>query len=69
MADMELEIWRREMKRRPQPIVSCATVQDNTNNRIANRRNRGARHGYRTRATRGEEPEDEEFEVIFVYIC
>ncbi|KAL0133738.1 hypothetical protein PUN28_001006 [Cardiocondyla obscurior] len=61
MADMELENWRREMKRRPQPTSSTATNEGNIGNKFANRkRNRTARHGYRTRATREEEEEEEE---------
>ncbi|XP_012278096.1 PH-interacting protein isoform X2 [Orussus abietinus] len=63
MADMELEIWRREMRRRPQLISSTTTAQGGLANRLANRkRNRNTRHGYRTRAARGEEQEDAEFE-------
>ncbi|KAG7201707.1 hypothetical protein KM043_004433 [Ampulex compressa] len=63
MAEMELENWRREMKRRPQPVSNATTDQGNIGSRLANRkRNRATRHGYRTRATRGEEQEEEEFE-------
>ncbi|KZC10837.1 PH-interacting protein, partial [Dufourea novaeangliae] len=63
MAEMELDSWRREMRRRPQPVSSTANTEGNIGSRLANRkRNRTARHGYRTRATRGEEHEDEEFE-------
>lgn len=64
MADMELENWRREMRRRPQPTSSNTAIeQGNIGSRLVNRkRNRTTRHGYRTRAARGEE-EDEEFEV------
>jgi len=63
MADMELECWRREMRRRPQP-TSIATDQGNTKSKLINRRrNRTVRHNYRTRAARGEEQENEEFEV------
>ncbi|EFN89603.1 PH-interacting protein isoform X2 [Harpegnathos saltator] len=63
MADMELDNWRREMRRRPQSTSSTAANQGNIGSRLVNRkRNRTTRHGYRTRATRGEEQEDEEFE-------
>lgn len=63
MADMEIDNWRREMRRRPQPTSSTATNQGNIGNKLLNRkRNRTARHGYRTRATR-EEQEDNEYEV------
>nr|XP_003706685.1 PREDICTED: PH-interacting protein isoform X1 [Megachile rotundata] len=63
MAEMELENWRREMRKRPQPISDTANTEGNISSRLANRkRNRTARHGYRTRATRGEEQEDDEFE-------
>nr|XP_033340123.1 PH-interacting protein [Megalopta genalis] len=63
MAEMELENWRREMRRRPQPTSNTANTEGNIGSRLANRkRNRTARHGYRTRATRGEEQEEEEFE-------
>ncbi|KAL2733024.1 PH-interacting protein [Vespula maculifrons] len=65
MADMELENWRREMRSRPQPALNTAAVQDSIGNKVANRkRNRGARHGYRTRAARDEERDDEEFENL-----
>lgn len=64
MAEMELENWRREMRRRPQPTSSTATNQGNIGSRPVNRkRNRTTRHGYRTRATRDEEQEEEEYEV------
>ncbi|XP_029164784.1 PH-interacting protein isoform X2 [Nylanderia fulva] len=60
MAEMELENWRREMRRRPQPTSSTATNQGNIGSRLVNRkRNRTTRHGYRTRATRDEEQEEE----------
>ncbi|XP_053988016.1 PH-interacting protein [Hylaeus volcanicus] len=63
-AEMELENWRREMRRRPQPI-DTANIEGNISSRLTNRkRNRTARHGYRTRAARGEEQEDEEFENL-----
>lgn len=69
MADMELENWRREMRSRPQPALNAAAVQDSIGNKVANRkRNRGARHGYRTRAARDEERDDEEFEVFEVVL-
>lgn len=65
---MELENWRREMRRRPQPVSTTANAEGNISSRLTNRkRNRTARHGYRTRAARGEEQEDEEFEVFFKY--
>lgn len=65
MAEMELDNWRREMRKRPQPVSDIANTEGNISSRLANRkRNRTARHGYRTRATRGEEHEDEEFEVF-----
>jgi len=65
MADMELESWRREMRRRPQPTSSTATNQGNIGSKLITRnRNRTARHGYRTRATRGEEEDDDEYEVF-----
>ena len=61
MAESEVEIWRREMRRRPQPTSSTAPNQGNIGSRLVNRRrNRTTRHGYRTRATRGEEQEEEE---------
>jgi len=64
MADMELETWRQEMRRRPQPSSSTATDQGNIGSKLVNRkRNRTTRHGYRTRATRDEE-EDDEYEVF-----
>jgi bromodomain and WD repeat domain-containing protein 1/3 len=66
MADTELECWRREMRRRPQPTSSTATDQGNTKGKLVNRRrNRTVRHNYRTRAARGEEQENEEFEVFY----
>lgn len=69
MADMELDNWRREMRSRPQPALNAAAVQDSIGNKVANRkRNRGARHGYRTRAARDEERDDEEFEVFEVVL-
>ncbi|XP_076177700.1 bromodomain and WD repeat-containing protein [Ptiloglossa arizonensis] len=64
-AEMELENWRREMRRRPQPVSTTANAEGNISSRLTNRkRNRTARHGYRTRAARGEEQEDEEFENL-----
>jgi hypothetical protein len=63
MAEMELECWRREMRRRPQVISSTTTTSDQNRCLAHGRRNRTTRHGYRTRATRGDEQEDEEFEV------
>ncbi|XP_011687322.1 PREDICTED: PH-interacting protein isoform X3 [Wasmannia auropunctata] len=62
MADMELETWRREMRRRPQPTSSTATNQGNIGNKLVNRNRNRTRHGYRTRATREEEQEDEDYE-------
>lgn len=65
MAEMEIEFYKREMRRRPQPVSTTAVEQ----NKLArNKRNRTARHGYRTRATRGEEPEeDDDFEVSLLF--
>lgn len=61
---MELECWRREMKRRPQPTSSTATNQNNMANKLATRKcKRTTRHHYRTRAARGEEQEEEDYEV------
>lgn len=52
------------MRRRPQPAANNAANQGNAGSRLVNRRrNRTTRHGYRTRAARGEEQEEEEFEV------
>ncbi|XP_015599493.1 PH-interacting protein isoform X2 [Cephus cinctus] len=65
MAEMELENWRREMRRRPQPISNAIAAPGGIGGRLANRkRNRGTRHGYRTRATRGEEQEDDEYDNV-----
>lgn len=64
MADMELESWRREMRRRPQPTSSTAINEGNIGNRLINRKRNRTRHGYRTRAARDEEQEDEEYEVL-----
>ncbi|XP_020710625.2 PH-interacting protein isoform X2 [Athalia rosae] len=61
-AEMELEHWRREMRRRPaatNPTEGLSGVRGPLGNR---RKNRGTRHGYRTRAARGEDREDDEFE-------
>lgn len=64
MVEMEIDNWRREMRRRPQPVSNAVIDEGNIGSRLANRkRNRTTRHGYSTRATRGEEQEDEEFEV------
>lgn len=63
MAEMELENWRREMRRRPQPTSNTATNQGNIGSRLVNRKRNRIRHGYRTRATRDEEQEEEEYEV------
>jgi len=63
MADMELDSWRREMRRRPQPTSSTATNQGNIGNKLLNRKRNRTRHGYRTRATRDEE-DDDEYEVF-----
>ncbi|XP_011162535.1 PH-interacting protein isoform X2 [Solenopsis invicta] len=63
-SDMELENWRREMRRRPQPTSSTATNQGNTGNKLVNRKRKITRHGYRTRATRDEEEEDDDFENL-----
>lgn len=64
---MELENLKREMRKRPQPVSNTANTEGNIGSRIANRkRNRTTRHGYRTRATRSEEQEDDEFEVFFI---
>lgn len=64
MADMEVECYKREMRKRPQ--VSSAATQDQNRNLARNKRNR-ARHGYRTRAAREEEQEEDEAEVsLFV---
>lgn len=63
MADMELDNWRREMRKRPQ-MINTAMTPGNTNRLANRRRNRGIRHGYRTRAARGEERNDEEFDNI-----
>lgn len=64
MAEMELENWRREMKRRPQPAATTSASQGTIGNRLANqKRNRGIRHGYRTRAARDEEQEDDDVDV------
>ena len=62
MADLELENWRREMQRRPKVVSTGNEMQGGIGNRLSNRnrRNRAARHGYRTRAARGDEPEDDE---------
>lgn len=66
---MELENLKREMRKRPQPVSNTANTEDNIGSRIANRkRNRTTRHGYRTRATRGEEQEDDDFEVLYIII-
>lgn len=66
MAEMELENWRREMKRRPQAAATTLATQGNPGTRGANRkRNRGIRHGYRTRAARGEEQDEEDIDVSF----
>lgn len=62
MAEMELENWRREMRRRPQPTSNTATNQGNIGSRLVNRKRNRIRHGYRTRATRDEEQEEEEYE-------
>ncbi|XP_011333353.2 PH-interacting protein isoform X2 [Ooceraea biroi] len=65
MADMEFDTYQREMRRRPQPTSSTATNQGNAGNKPVNRRrNKTTRHGYRTRAARGEEQEEEEFENL-----
>lgn len=64
---MELENLKREMRKRPQPVSNTANTEGNIGSRIANRkRNRTTRHGYRTRAMRSEEQEDDEFEVFFI---
>lgn len=64
---MELENLKREMRKRPQPVSNIINTEGNIGSRIANRkRSRTTRHGYRTRATRGEEQEDDEFEVILI---
>lgn len=65
---MELEHWRREMRRRPaaaNPAEGLGGVRGPLGNR---KKNRGTRHGYRTRAARGEDREDDEFEVIIVLV-
>ncbi|KAJ8679018.1 hypothetical protein QAD02_014805 [Eretmocerus hayati] len=60
MAEMEMEFYNREMHRKP---TTVSTTTPDTNQSLArNRRNRTARHGYRTRATRGDEREDDDFE-------
>lgn len=60
MAEMEEDSYKREMRRRPQ---NTATPMDQQKS-LARNKKKTARHGYRTRATRGEEQEeDEEFEV------
>jgi len=49
------------MRRRP---PTSTVTNQNTGNKLVNRkRNRTTRHGYRTRAARGEEQEEEEYEV------
>lgn len=54
------------MRRRPQPTSSTATNQGNIGNKLVNRkRNRTTRHGYRTRAARDEEQENDDFEVFY----
>ena len=60
MAHLELEIWKKEMRKRPE--IKSVPTPDQTNAR--NKKNRTIRHGYRTRATIGEDPEeDDESEV------
>lgn len=62
MAEMELETYKREMRRKPQESSNVTALDQARSAR--SKRNRTARHGYRTRAARGEEEqEDEEFEV------
>ena len=61
MAEAEMDCYKREMHRRPQETNSAATPDQGRVTR--NKKSRTARHGYRTRATRDEEQEDEEFEV------
>ncbi|CAG5100564.1 Similar to Brwd3: Bromodomain and WD repeat-containing protein 3 (Mus musculus) [Cotesia congregata] len=61
MADMEIEIWKREMKKRPLPPVKLVEASDHANNYLTNRkRKNGVRHGYRTRAARDDEQNDDE---------
>ncbi|KAH0540030.1 hypothetical protein KQX54_011392, partial [Cotesia glomerata] len=61
MVDMEIEIWKREMKKRPLPPVKLVEASDHANNYLTNRkRKNGVRHGYRTRAARDEEQNDDE---------
>lgn len=58
---MEIEIWKREMKKRPLPPVKLVEASDHANNYLTNRkRKNGVRHGYRTRAARDEEQNDDE---------
>ena len=64
MADMEMDIWKREMKRRPQTSSNDQSSVNRIDSRTRNRNNRTARHGYRTRAARNGQ-EDDEFEVSF----
>lgn len=51
------------MRRRP---VAANPTEGVVRGPLGNRKkNRGTRHGYRTRAARGEERADEEFEVVY----
>lgn len=62
IAQAEMECFKRESERRPQ-AATTATTPDQS--RSQTRKKNQARHGYRTRATRGEEQEDDDdFEVI-----
>lgn len=64
MADMEIECYKREMRKRPQ--VDLTALQDQNRNLARNKKNR-TRHGYRTRAAREEEQEEDDFEVSFFF--
>lgn len=64
MANAEMDNWERELKRKPAAVPTAAV--GSPNGKLANKRRMRATHGYRTRAARGEEQEEEDFEVIFI---
>lgn len=77
MADMELEYWKREMRRRPEISSDLPIPEYNSGPGGRSKKNLTTnRHGYRTRATGGDEQDDEEvFDVSsliilpLIYLC
>lgn len=61
-----MEYYRREMRRKPQPVST--STPDKNSSLTRNKRKGTARHGYRTRAAREEQEEDFDVSILFAII-